>query len=71
MASCLAEGHPLGTGGQADVVRLGDEAEEGPIDAEAPGLALRVDSQPGFIVAVEKDLAGPAGGVLVSQLEGV
>ena len=57
--------------GEADALRLGDEAEERAVAVETPGPALLDHVEAGFVVAVEQ-LVGdlPARG-LVGQLQGL
>ena len=55
--------------GEADALRLGDQAEERAVAVEAPGPALLDDLEPRLVVAVEQLVGDLAGRVLVGQLE--
>lgn len=56
--------------GQADTVRLGDQAEVVTVAVEAPGPTLFDNLETGFVVAKEQSVFNFACGCLVGQLKG-
>ena len=56
--------------GEADPLRLGDQAEQHAVSVEAPGPPDLDDLEPGLVVAVQELIGDPAGRRLAGQLQG-